>query len=133
MPALKNARHEAFAQALFAGKSQRAAYREVYPKAENWKDSTADNTAYKLAKTDEITTRLQELKDAAASPLILDRQGRMLILTEMANNEKLTPKARLQAIDILNKMCGDYTQRIEAVVSSDISATAAQVARILDG
>ena len=133
MPALENSRYEAFAQGLFAGKSQRVAYRDAFPNAANWKDKTVDNRAYELANTGEIKGRLADLKNASASPLILDRQGRMLILTDMANNEQLTPKARLQAIDILNKMCGDYTQRIEAVVSSDISATAAQVARILDG
>ena len=133
MPALKNPRHEAFAQALFAGKSQRVAYREVYPKSQNWKDSTVDNTAYKLAKTDEITTRLQELKDAAASPLILDRQGRMLILTEIAMNEQLFPKPRMQAIDILNKMTGEYIEKrqIEAIVNTPIEDAANRIKELI--
>lgn len=132
MPALKNARHEAFAQALFSGKSQRVAYREAFPNAEKWTDATVDSKACVLAKDDKVLERLDELKDASASPLILDRQSRMIILTEIALNEGLIPKSRMQAIDILNKMDGDYTQKIEATINGDLSETASKIAEILD-
>lgn len=132
MPALKNAKHEAFVQALLSGKSQRVAYREAFPNAENQKDETVDNKACKLANTDEISTRLQELQEASANDLILDRQGRMIILTQIALDEELIPKPRMQAIDLLNKMDGQYVQKIEATVSGDLSETAKQIAEILD-
>lgn len=132
MPALKNAKHEAFVQALLSGKSQRVAYREAFPNAENQKDETVDNKACKLANTDEISTRLQELQEASANDLILDRQGRMIILTQIALDEELFPKPRMQAIDLLNKMDGQYVQKIEATVSGDLSETAKQIAEILD-
>lgn len=132
MSALKNAKHEAFVQALFSGKSQRVAYREAFPNAEKWADKTVDNRAYELANDGEILGRLQELQDAAASPLILDRQGRMIILTQIALDESLFPKPRMQAIDLLNKMSGDYTQKIEATINGDLSETASKIAEILD-
>ena len=132
MPALKNAKHEAFVQALLSGKSQRVAYREAFPNAENQKDETVDNKACKLANTDEISTRLQELQEASANDIILDRQGRMIILTQIALDEELFPKPRMQAIDLLNKMDGQYVQKIEATVSGDLSETAKQIAEILD-
>lgn len=132
MPALKNMKHEAFAQALFAGKSQRVAYREAFPGSAKWKDNTVDTEASKLANTPAILQRLQELQDAAASPLILDRQGRMIILTQIALDENLFPKPRMQAIDLLNKMSGDYTQKIEATINGDLSETASKIAEILD-
>jgi len=132
MSALKNAKHEAFVQALFSGKSQRVAYREAFPNAEKWADKTVDNRAYELANDREILGRLEELQDAAASPLILDRQGRMIILTQIALDESLFPKPRMQAIDLLNKMSGDYTQKIEATINGDLSETASKIAEILD-
>ena len=49
MPALENAKHEAFVQGLFAGKSQRVAYRDAFPNAAKWTDKTVDNVAWKLA------------------------------------------------------------------------------------
>ena len=133
MPALENSKHEAFVQALYAGKSQRAAYREAFPNADKWKDKTVDNRAYELAKTGEIMGRLKELKDAAASPLILDRQGRMLILTEIAMNEQLFPKPRMQAIDLLNRMTGEYIERkqIEAVVNTPIEDAANRIKELI--
>lgn len=132
MAVLENSKYEAFAQNLANGMSQRQAYRAAFPSSQGWKDTTVDAKACTLAKTDAVQERLTEIKEASASAMILDRQSRMIILSEIATNTELFPKARMQAIDILNKMSGDYTQRIEAVVSSDISATAAQVARILD-
>lgn len=133
MPALENSKHEAFVQALYAGKSQRAAYREAFPNADKWKDKTVDNRAYELAKTGEIMGRLKELKDASASPLILDRQGRMLILTGIAMNEQLFPKPRMQAIDILNKMTGEYIEKrqIEAIVNTPIEDAANRIKELI--
>ena len=133
MPALKNPKHETFVQALFAGKSQRVAYREAFPNAANYKDNTVDARACELAKDSKIVVRLQELQDAAASPLILDRQGRMLILTEIAMNEQLFPKPRMQAIDILNKMTGEYIEKrqIEAIVNTPIEDAANRIKELI--
>ena len=133
MAELKNQRREKFAQALFAGKSQRVAYREAYPTSENWKDATVDNTAYKLAKTDEIIARLAELQNATATPLILDRQGRMIILSGMATDEKLSAKPRMMAIDLLNKMTSEYLEKkqIEAIVNTPIEDAASRIKAII--
>ena len=133
MPMLENSRHEAFAKAIVSGKSQRAAYREVYPSAEHWKDSTVDVNASKLANDTKVSLRIDELKAASATSVILDRQGRMLILTDMANNEQLMPKARLQAIDLLNKMTGEYIEKrqIEAVVNTPIEDAAARIKALI--
>ena len=129
---LKNSRQEAFAQALFAGDSQRTAYRKAYPRSETWKDETVDSKACILAKNEKVMARLAELHEATASPLILDRQGRMIILTEFAMNEDLMPKTRMQALDILNKMDAEYVKKVEATVSLPVSDTAAKVQAILD-
>lgn len=133
MAVLDNPRYEAFAKAIYSGKSQSAAYREAFPSSVNWKDKTVANRASELASNGEVLGRIKELKEAAVTPLILDRQGRMLILTDMANNEQLMPKARLQAIDLLNKMTGEYIEKrqIEAVVNTPIEDAAARIKALI--
>ena len=132
MPALENSRQERYAQNLIQGMSQRDAYRDAFPSAAKWKDATVDVRASELASQPEIQDRLQELKDAAANDAIINRQERMIILSDIATDVEMHPKQRMQAIDILNKMDGDYVKRVEATVSGDLTAAAAEVAAILN-
>ena len=60
------AKQEKFAQGLFRGLSQRKAYREAYPD-DTSTDETIDNNASKLAKTDEIVARLDQLTAEVAA------------------------------------------------------------------
>lgn len=55
-------KQERFVQGLFAGLSQREAYKSAY-NAVNMKDSTIDTRACLLAKESKISKRLQELQD----------------------------------------------------------------------
>ena len=52
MAILKNPRHEKFVQGLIQGMSQRKAYREAFPAASKWKDTTVDVKASKLFSDD---------------------------------------------------------------------------------
>ena len=56
----------------------------------------------------------------------------MKILTEIATDKAQLPKPRMQAIDILNKMDGEYVKKIEANVNTNISEIASKVGAILD-
>lgn len=132
MAALKNNRYETFAQGLFSGMSQRAAYRAAFPASVKWKDKTVDVKACELAGKPEITERIDELKAASASDAILSRKERMLILSNIALDIEQHPKQRMQAIDILNKMDGDYVKKIETTIKGDVSKIAAQVGAILN-
>ena len=132
MRALEDGRQERYAQNLLQGMSQRDAYRDAFPSAQKWKDTTVDVKASTLAAQPESQDRLQELKDAAATKAILTGQERMIILSNIATDVEMHPKQRMQAIDILNKMDGDYVKRVEATVSGDLTAAAAKVAAILD-
>lgn len=64
MPALKNAKHEAFARAIVEGKSGRAAYCSAGYKAS---DGAADVNASRLLKNAKVAARVAELKAAAAA------------------------------------------------------------------
>ena len=129
---LENARHEAFVQYIIAGKSQRQAYLAAFPAAKRCKPETIDNKAHVLFKSDEIKARYNALQAAAASDAVMSRQERMETLSEFARSEDAFPKARMQAIDLLNKMDGSYIQKIEATVTGDLSETSARVGAILD-
>jgi phage terminase small subunit len=133
MAVLDNPRYEAFAKAIYSGKTQSAAYREAFPSSVNWKDKTVANRASELASNGDVLGRIKELKEAAVTPLILDRQGRMLILTEIAMNEQLFPKPRMQAIDLLNKMTGEYIEKrqIEAIVNTPIEDAANRIKELI--
>lgn len=133
MSVLENAKQEKFVQNLLNGMSQRQAYLDAFPSAKKWKPETVDTRASELANKCEILARLQELKDAAADAAILRRTSKMVILSHMITDPDTTDKTKLSAIDILNKMDGDYVKRIEATLSTPISDTAAKVAAILDG
>ena len=132
MAALENAKYENFIQAIAEGMSQRQAYLKAFPNSSRWKFETVDNKASKLFNTDEVQARYKELQEAAADAAILSRKDRMIILSSMAEDLETPYKIRVQAIDVLNKMDGQYIKRVEASVTTSASETAAAVAAILD-
>lgn len=66
--ALRNARHERFAQLVVAGRSQADAYREVYPRSAGWKDKTVWEKASRLAG--KVGARVSALQRAAADAAV---------------------------------------------------------------
>ena len=55
-------KQEKYAQGLFAGLSQREAYKQAY-NAENMKDTTIDRNAYTLSLDSKVATRIKELTE----------------------------------------------------------------------
>lgn len=132
MKPLENARHEAYIQYLIGGMSQRQAYLTAFPNAKKWKPETVDSKASTLFADAKVRERYNELQNASASLAIMDRTERMEVLSDFARNADAFPKTRMQAIDILNKMSGEYVKKVEAVVSGDVSDIASKVGAILD-
>lgn len=118
MGVLTNAKYEKFAQGIFEGLSQRKAYREAFPNSAKWKDKTVDSRASELYNTSEILGRLKELQEEAASESIKSVIERKKWLSELIDGEHGGMTAdKIRAIDILNKMDGVYTTKIEGSVS----------------
>lgn len=113
MAELKSAKQEKFVQGLASGLSQRAAYRAAFPTSRKWKDNTVDARACELAKDSKIIVRLQELRDMATSEAIMSAKKRKEWLSALILNEEEETKDRLKAVDILNKMDGEYTEKVE--------------------
>ena len=113
MAELKSAKQEKFVQGLASGLSQRAAYRAAFPTSKNWKDNTVDARACELAKDSKIIVRLKELQELSTSEAIMTATQRKEWLTKLIQNSDEETKDRLKALDILNKMDGEYTEKVE--------------------
>lgn len=64
---------ELYCQARMRGLTQRAAYREAYPRSRTWKDKSVDEAAAKLEANPKVSPRLAELREQAAANAIGDR------------------------------------------------------------
>lgn len=113
MAELNSAKQEKFVQGLASGLSQRVAYREAFPTSKNWKDTTVDVKACELAKDNKVLVRLKELQQLSTSSAIMTATQRKEWLTELIQNADEETKDRLKALDILNKMDGEYTEKVE--------------------
>ena len=134
------AKQEKFVRNLIQGMSQREAYKNSYD-AENMTDKTIDEEACRLFNDCKITARYKELQDRLANATIMTAQERLEYLTEvimglqcekvvqMVNGEAIevdvpaSIKNKLSAIDLMNKMQGEYVQKIEADVNSEVNIT----------
>ena len=123
------AKQEKFVRNLIQGMSQREAYKNSYD-AENMADKTIDEKACILFNNDKIKARYTELQGRLDKATIMTAQERLEYLTEIIqgiqldNNEAPADlNIKLRAIDIMNKMQGEYVQKIEADVNSEVNIT----------
>lgn len=114
------ANQEKFVQNIIEGMNQADAYRSAYPK-QRMSDKSVWETASKLMKNPKVVSRLTELRNALAKPSIMTAQQRLEWLTELVDNAEEGTSEKLKAIDIMNKMTGEYTQKIEANVQSEVN------------
>ena len=68
-----------------------------------------------------VTARLTELRNELAKPSIMSAQERLEWLTERIADDDVDINAKLKAIDIMNKMQGEYVQKVEAAVTNAVS------------
>lgn len=132
------AKQEKFVQGIIEGKSQADAYRSAY-NTNRMADKTVHEKASRLMSDGKIKARVQELRDDLMKPSIMSAQERLEYLTRVINGEETEKaveivngkpmivnvpsalKVKLNAIDIMNKMQGEYVQKIEADVNSEVT------------
>lgn len=126
-------KQEKFVQNIIDGMSQAEAYRNSYD-TKRMSDKTIYEKASRLMNEGKIRARLQELRDQMMKPSIMSAQERLVFLTAVINGTKgekvievvdgekveievpASMKNRLSAIDIMNKMQGEYTTKIEGEI-----------------
>jgi phage terminase small subunit len=113
------AKQEKFAQAIaLEDMNQADAYRSAY-NTSKMTDETIWVKASELAKNDKVAVRIAELREQAMTPKVMNAQQRREKLTVLANDED--PNVAMKAIDLLNKMDGEYIQKVEAAMTNAVS------------
>ena len=116
------AKQEKFIQNIIKGMSQRQAYKAAF-KPENMSDKTIDEKACKLFNEDKIQTRYDELLKELETEAVMTAIEKRLLLKQMALDKDNSINDRLKALDIDNKMAGEYITKVEADVNADINIT----------
>lgn len=112
------AKQEKFVHGIVSGMSQADAYRSAY-NCERMSDNAIYVNASKLVANANIAIRISELRDKAAEPSIMTAKERMAWLTDVIKSEDQVMSDRLKASDQLNRMQGEYVQKVEADVKSE--------------
>lgn len=103
-----NARQKAFCEYYVAsGNATDSAIKAGY------KEKYAGVNADKLLKNTNIQKYIEELQEKAKGNRIMTAIERREFLTKMILKEETKDTDRLKAVDILNKMDGEYTQKVE--------------------
>ena len=114
------AKQEQFAQNIIKGMSQADAYRAAYPN-QRMSDKTVWEAASRLMANDKVVARLTELRGHLAKDSIMSAQKRLEWLTELIGNDEVFTSDKLRAIDIMNKMQGEYVQKVQAEVTNAVN------------
>lgn len=104
------------------GKTQRQAHKDAgYTPGAS--DKTHDELACRLEADDRIKAELERLQRLADAGAVLNREQRIRLLSEMAADDTRKDDSRQRAIDMLNKMGGDYSEKqiIEAKAEVSLS------------
>ena len=127
------AKQEEFAKKIAEGMTQADAYRFAYDTS-RLTDKTVWEKASRLMADDKVRARVKELSDEAATESVMTARERLEFLSRVVRGEekeKLTQvidgqqidveiasalKTKLNALDIMNKMTGEYTTKIEGNV-----------------
>ena len=114
------AKQEAFVQKIIEGYSQADAYRSAY-NTKRMSDKTVWENASRLMADSKVTARVMELRNELAKPSIMTAQQRLEWLTQLIQSEEETTSDKLRAADIMNKMQGEYVQKVEADVKQEFT------------
>lgn len=112
-------KQEKFVQSVVLGEMNYSdAYRSAYDTS-RMSDKTVNEKACLLAGQGKIKARILELRKETITPKVMNAQRRKEKLTELADSDD--PNVAMKAIDLLNKMDGEYVQKVEAAVTNAIS------------
>ena len=109
-------KQETFAQKIIEGMSQADAYRSAYSCA-RMSDKTIWENASRLMADSKVKARVQELRDRIAAESVMSAQERLEWLTRLVQDEEQITPDKLKAIDIMNKMTGEYVTKVEGSLS----------------
>ena len=110
------AKEEKFCMNIVKGMTQIDAYKNSYD-AKNMKDDKIYVRASELIKKSKISVRIEELREKASNKAIMTAIRRKEWLTQQIEDLNNNLGDRLKAIDILNKMSGEYITKVQGDVN----------------
>jgi hypothetical protein len=114
-------KQELFAQSIALEDMNKSdAYRSAYD-TKKMSDKTINEKASLLASQDKVRARIKELREQVVSPKIISAQRRKEWLTAVINDPDMDINARLKASDQLNRMEGEYIQKVETEIKNAVS------------
>ena len=114
------AKQEEFAKRIAEGMNYSDAYRSAYD-TRRMSDKTVNEKASLLKDNDKIRARIKELRDEVDTPKIISAQKRKEWLTEVINDPNIDINAKLKASDQLNRMEGEYIQKVETEIKNAVN------------
>ena len=106
------AKQEAFVQNIIQGMSQADAYRSAYS-CKKMSDKTIWENASRLMADSKVKARVAELRGQLAKETIMTAQERLEWLTGLVQDNFTPTDHKLRAVDIMNKMTGEYVTKVE--------------------
>ena len=106
------AKRELFVQNIIKGMSQADAYRNAFT-CNNMSDKTIHEAASRLMSDSKVLARVNELRAQIDTRAVMSAQERLEWLTNLITDDEQDVNAKLKAIDIMNKMQGEYVQKID--------------------
>lgn len=114
------AKQEKFVQNIIQGMRQADAYRSAYD-TKRMSDNAIYREASLLMSNPKVAQRLADISAKADKPKIMTAQKRLEWLSDRIEDEEVDINAKLKAIDIMNKMQGEYVQKVEAEVKNAVN------------
>lgn len=87
------------------------AYKVAYPSCK--KNETARTNGSRLLTNANVSEYVKRLQEKIESEKIMTAKERQEVLTEIARDRTEKPDSRIKAIDTLNKMSGQYINKVE--------------------
>ena len=103
---------------VYDGMNYSDAYRNSY-NTKGMSDKSINEKASLLKDNVKIRSRIDELRSEIDSPKIMSATKRAEKLSELAESED--PNVMMKAIDLLNKMTGEYVQKVVADVDTNVT------------
>ena len=89
--------------------------------AKNMSDKTIHEAASRLVADSKVSARLAELRKQTTKETIMSAQKRLEWLTGLIEDKDVSIGDKLRAADIMNKMQGEYIQKVEAAVTNAVN------------
>lgn len=108
-------KQEKFVHNMIKGMSQRQAYKDAFNS--KYSDKAIDEKACVLFNSEKVQKRYRELLDKIDKKAIMSAKERQEWLTKVINDKNADMNAKLKAVDILNKMSGEYVTKVDGSIA----------------